>query len=141
MPTPSYDLPAGECVRLAQSKEVGRVVYTEAGQPTVRLVSFVIVDDDVVICEQPRRWTDGVQGSVVAFEVDHLNSATNTGWCVVIVGRARRADTAGRAAEREGEHRADPSCEPPCAIAMTHVSGQRLRLTPPKGDTGRDEFR
>ncbi|NKQ54973.1 pyridoxamine 5'-phosphate oxidase family protein [Amycolatopsis sp. K13G38] len=116
MPTKAYDLPEQECVRLVRSKHVGRLVYAERGLPVVRLAEFVIVDENVVIHGQVGPWLDRLDGAVVAFEVDHVNTATHTGWCVVIVGRARRAETA------------DDSYERHCSIDMGQISGHRVRF-------------
>jgi nitroimidazol reductase NimA-like FMN-containing flavoprotein (pyridoxamine 5'-phosphate oxidase superfamily) len=78
-----------ECLALAGSVPIGRIVFTERALPAVQPVNFVLDDGCVVI-----RTTEGTKlaaatrHAIVAFEVDQIDSDTRSGWSVTLVGRA-----------------------------------------------------
>jgi nitroimidazol reductase NimA-like FMN-containing flavoprotein (pyridoxamine 5'-phosphate oxidase superfamily) len=78
-----------ECLALAGSVPIGRIVFTERALPAVQPVNFILDDGCVII-----RTTDGTKlaaaasHAIVAFEVDEIDSDTRSGWSVTFVGRA-----------------------------------------------------
>jgi nitroimidazol reductase NimA-like FMN-containing flavoprotein (pyridoxamine 5'-phosphate oxidase superfamily) len=78
-----------ECLALAGSVPIGRIVFTERALPAVQPVNFVLDGGCVVI-----RTTEGTKlaaatrQAIVAFEVDEIDSDTRSGWSVTLVGRA-----------------------------------------------------
>jgi len=81
------ELSAQECRDLLATQEVGRVGLCSAQGPMVLPVSYVLDGDSVVFRTAPY----GVLGryawhGLVAFEVDHADPATRTGWSVVVRG-------------------------------------------------------
>jgi nitroimidazol reductase NimA-like FMN-containing flavoprotein (pyridoxamine 5'-phosphate oxidase superfamily) len=78
-----------ECLRLAGSQPVGRIAFAESGDIHVFPVNHRVLDGVVAF-----RTADGTklgsaaEGSVVAFEVDRYDADTQTGWSVLIKGRA-----------------------------------------------------
>jgi len=82
-------LPRAECLSLLRGSLVGRVVVTDRALPAAFPVNFALLGDDVVF-----RTTAGSKleaastGAVVAFEVDDLDPVRQTGWSVLIQGRA-----------------------------------------------------
>ncbi|MFF7356075.1 MULTISPECIES: pyridoxamine 5'-phosphate oxidase family protein [Streptomyces] len=88
------DLDPVEALRLLGSVPLGRIVFTRQALPTVRPVSHVMDDGDIVIrthegaalTAHPR---EGGQGVVVAYEADALDPDTHLGWTVVVTGYAR----------------------------------------------------
>ncbi|MFI0898355.1 pyridoxamine 5'-phosphate oxidase family protein [Streptomyces sp. NPDC020983] len=79
-----------ECLRLLGTVPVGRVVYTRQALPAVLPVSFSL-DDDASVVLRTAPGSDLVQavdGVVVAFEGDEFTAATQSGWSVVVLGRA-----------------------------------------------------
>jgi uncharacterized protein len=78
-----------ESLRLLASARVGRLIFTVNALPTVRLMNYALVDGLIVL----RTATDTTvarraSNTVVAFEVDDLDTATSTGWSVIVTGRA-----------------------------------------------------
>ncbi|MBS2964617.1 pyridoxamine 5'-phosphate oxidase family protein [Actinocrinis puniceicyclus] len=76
-------------MRLLETQEVGRLVYTRAGLPAVAPVNYTLRDNEVWV------WTGSLwsiaqasRGAVVAFEVDHMDLATQWAWSVCVLGRA-----------------------------------------------------
>lgn len=83
-----------ECLALLASVHVGRVVYTDRALPAIEPVNFVLDDGTVVFqastastLAAATRWK-----AVVAFEADHFDEATRTGWSVTAVGRWHRVE-------------------------------------------------
>jgi nitroimidazol reductase NimA-like FMN-containing flavoprotein (pyridoxamine 5'-phosphate oxidase superfamily) len=80
-------LSRGECLELLRGEEVGRVVFTERALPAIMPVSYAILDDEVILATSSgSRLAEAARGGVLAFEVDHLDPATRTGWSVVVTG-------------------------------------------------------
>lgn len=76
-----------ECLDLLRGEEVGRVVFTERALPAIMPVSYAVLDGDVIMATSiGSRLARAARGSVLAFEVDHLDPATRTGWSVVVTG-------------------------------------------------------
>lgn len=67
-------LGSDECLRLLGSVPVGRVVFTEKALPAVHPVNFLVHAGAVIIRSgNGRSLTAGVDGAVVAFEVDDID--------------------------------------------------------------------
>jgi uncharacterized protein len=80
-----------ESIRLLATAQVGRLIFTINAPPAVRLMNFALADGLIVL-----RTAAGtavarkVNDAVLAFEVDDLDTATSSGWSVVVTGRATR---------------------------------------------------
>jgi len=78
-----------ECLELLRTEQVGRVVFTEKALPAIVPVTFVVLDDGIVLATRPgSRLARCARGGVLAFEVDRLDPATRTGWSVVVTAVA-----------------------------------------------------
>jgi hypothetical protein len=78
-----------ECVERIVSHSVGRVGTSIGALPAVLPVNYVTYDGDVYFRTAPgTKLTNAVIGAVVAFEVDQIDPATESGWSVILVGRA-----------------------------------------------------
>ncbi|MXM68020.1 pyridoxamine 5'-phosphate oxidase family protein [Streptomyces sp. HUCO-GS316] len=80
-----------ECLRLLAKVPVGRVVYTRQALPAVLPVNFSL-DMDASVLLRTSAGSDlvrAVDGVVVAFEADEFHAATESGWSVVVTGRAQ----------------------------------------------------
>lgn len=74
-----------ECLALLQAQQIGRVVFTEGALPAVMPVSYAVLDDAVFVATRTgSRLAVAARGGVLAFEVDHLDPATRSGWSVVV---------------------------------------------------------
>ncbi|MFE1895142.1 pyridoxamine 5'-phosphate oxidase family protein [Streptomyces yangpuensis] len=79
-----------ECLRLLAKVPVGRVVYTRQALPAVLPVNFSL-DQDASVLLYTSAGSDlvrAIDGVVVAFEADEFTAATQSGWSVVVTGRA-----------------------------------------------------
>jgi len=82
-----------ECLRLASSEPVGRIAVAEGGDIHVFPVNHQVLDGVVAFrTAEGTKLGAAVEGSVVAFEVDRYDAASNTGWSVLIKGRAELLD-------------------------------------------------
>jgi len=79
-----------ECMALMASASVGRIVYTWQALPAVALVSFALLDGDIVIrANAGGELATATRQAVVAFEADSVDSAGHLGWSVTVVGHSR----------------------------------------------------
>jgi hypothetical protein len=84
------------CLQLMASVSVGRIIYTRRALPAVELVNFSLDHGDIVIrTDSGGKLAAATQHSVVAFEVDCLDAAQETGWSVTAIGRAREVTDPG----------------------------------------------
>jgi hypothetical protein len=80
-----------ECLRLMGSVSVGRIIYTRQALPAVELVSFALVDGDIIIqADYTGKLAAATRGAVVAFEADSVDLTRRTGWSVTAVGRSQQ---------------------------------------------------
>jgi hypothetical protein len=79
-----------ECLLLAASVSVGRVIYTRRALPAVDLVNFAFDHGDIIIrTERGSKLAAATQHSVVAFETDRLDADQRAGWSVTAIGQSR----------------------------------------------------
>lgn len=87
------ELDREESLRLLASAPVGRLVFTVGGLPAVQPVNFVLEGDRLLFRTREGSKLVAVRaGTVVAFEVDQIDSSTGSGWSVTVVGEARILD-------------------------------------------------
>jgi nitroimidazol reductase NimA-like FMN-containing flavoprotein (pyridoxamine 5'-phosphate oxidase superfamily) len=78
-----------ECLALLRADRVGRVVFSERALPAVLPVTYAVLGEDIVLATTSgSRLAQAALGGVLAFEVDHLDPDTRTGWSVVVTGLA-----------------------------------------------------
>jgi nitroimidazol reductase NimA-like FMN-containing flavoprotein (pyridoxamine 5'-phosphate oxidase superfamily) len=100
------ELTKAESLRLIEQAEVGRIGFTGRYGPTVMPVNFKVVNGTVVfrteedgaLAEDLRT---GIPGAdyLVAFEVDETDTATKTGWSVMVRGGVHHVDDEATRAE------------------------------------------
>jgi len=85
-------LPVPECLRLlavaAKEDHVGRLAVTDTEAPLVVPLNFTVHDGGVLIRIGPGRLSELTPGSLVAFEVDRVESDHGIAWSVLIRGLA-----------------------------------------------------
>ncbi len=83
------ELAFDECVQLLQAGDVGRVALMTPGGPQIVPVNYAVAEESVVVATSPYSalGTYGVH-HLVAFEIDHVDHDTRTGWSVTVRGRA-----------------------------------------------------
>jgi uncharacterized protein len=79
-----------ECLRLLAAVPVGRVVYTRHALPAVLPVNFTLDQDAAILVRTAANsdLTRAIHGVVVAFEADDFDTATRSGWSVIVTGHA-----------------------------------------------------
>ena len=91
-PQGSRQLDHAEAMRLLASVSYGRVVFTQNALPAIRPVNHLIDDDRVIIRTRLTAKISAVvqsnDAAVVAYEADSFDPESQTGWSVVITGRA-----------------------------------------------------
>jgi nitroimidazol reductase NimA-like FMN-containing flavoprotein (pyridoxamine 5'-phosphate oxidase superfamily) len=79
-----------ECMLRLGHSGVGRVAVTVNALPAIFPVNYALLDGDIVFRTGPGTKLDAaLAGAVVAFEIDHTDSMSHTGWSVLVVGEAR----------------------------------------------------
>lgn len=94
-------LPRAECLRLMRSVPVGRIFYTQWAMPAVAVVNFTLdADESIVIrTDSSGKLWSAIRRTVVAFEADKVDEATQCGWSVTAVGRAEEVTGAAEIAQ------------------------------------------
>jgi nitroimidazol reductase NimA-like FMN-containing flavoprotein (pyridoxamine 5'-phosphate oxidase superfamily) len=83
----------GECLRLLGGEELGRIGVSDHGSPLVLPVNYVLDGDAVVFRTGPGTKLQAAIRGPVAFEVDHIDRASRSGWSVVVRGFAEEVTT------------------------------------------------
>lgn len=96
-----HDLDRDECLELLESLKVGRIVFVDDSGPDALPVNYVMDGADVLVATTPygaiaRGATDGR----VAFEVDEIFGYSESGWSVVVRGRATHESPSDLPAEQ-----------------------------------------
>jgi uncharacterized protein len=86
-------LPFAECLRLLATVPVGRVGFFADGEIVVLPVNHVVDGHEVVFRTAHGSKLSAVEGQhLAAFEADHYNEQTRSGWSVLVRGRAEMVD-------------------------------------------------
>lgn len=120
------EVPEDECRRLLHAREVGRLAFCDDSGPDVLPVNYVMDGDDVLIATSPYgAIARSGGGARVAFEVDELDDYTESGWSVVVRGRASRESPFETTEERPHPW-ADGNRSYVMRIHTDAISGRRL---------------
>jgi uncharacterized protein len=82
-------LPFDECLRLLAAVPVGRVGLVADGEIVVLPVNHAVDGRDLVfLTARGSKLSGAEQQNIAAFEADHFDERTRTGWSVLVTGRA-----------------------------------------------------
>jgi len=82
-------LSRAECLALLRASLVGRVVVTDRALPAAFPVNFALLGEGVVFRTTAGSKLEAASArAVVAFEVDDMDPVRQTGWSVLVQGRA-----------------------------------------------------
>lgn len=118
------------CLELLATQPVGRLVFTHRALPEVLPVNYQLDGEQILI-----RLAIGstaakvIRGSVVAFEVDHIDIGSRIGWSVTVVGHAHEVNDAPALARVEALGLESWTGDPRdhfVAIVTEKVTGRRL---------------
>jgi nitroimidazol reductase NimA-like FMN-containing flavoprotein (pyridoxamine 5'-phosphate oxidase superfamily) len=119
-----------DCRNLLAAAHVGRVVVSMDAMPAAFPVNYVLVGREVYFrTSTGTKLSAAVNGTVVAFQVDRIDSLGSEGWSVLVIGRARLVtDPAEQALlDRVGlTSWAAPADAGYVAIGTDRVTGRRL---------------
>jgi len=78
-----------QCRDLLRRATVGRVAVTVAALPAIFPVNYTVLDDQIVFrTGEGTKLRAALERAVVAFQIDHIDESTGTGWSVMAVGLA-----------------------------------------------------
>ncbi|HEX6311778.1 MAG TPA: pyridoxamine 5'-phosphate oxidase family protein [Acidimicrobiia bacterium] len=124
-----------ECLELLGQASIGRVGVSIGALPAVLPVNYAMVDHAIVFRTAPgTRLSAALRGAVVAFEADAVDSDAETGWSVLVVGRAEEVTEpalVGKARALGLEAWAPGSRDHFVSIAIERVSGRRIEAKIP----------
>ena len=121
-------LPFDECLQLLASVPVGRVGFIADGELVILPVNHVVDGNDVAFRTAYGSKLSTAEGQNLAtFEADHYDEQTQSGWSVVVTGRAEivEAEADVRRLARRGLH--------PWVTAVQHPFWIRIRPTSVSG--------
>ena len=82
-------LDGADCWRRLASQPVGRVAFVDDGLPRVLPINYA-VDDNTLLLRTSSLFANIVTPVPVAFETDHYEPDSRTGWSVVVRGSLER---------------------------------------------------
>ncbi|MEV4624223.1 pyridoxamine 5'-phosphate oxidase family protein [Asanoa sp. NPDC049573] len=83
------ELSRADCLQLLAACTYGRVVFTERALPAAHPVSYLLDAEEVVFrTAGGGKLAAATLRNIVAFQVDHIDAETETGWSVLGVGQA-----------------------------------------------------
>jgi nitroimidazol reductase NimA-like FMN-containing flavoprotein (pyridoxamine 5'-phosphate oxidase superfamily) len=118
-----------QCRELLATEVVGRIGVSVGALPAIFPVNYGMVGDDIVFrTGEGTKLRRAVEGGVVGFEVDHVDTAARAGWSVLVVGLARRvsADEEGAIGELDLSPWAGPGRTNLVRIHPELISGRRI---------------
>lgn len=123
------------CHALLESQELGRLAFIgEDGFPIVFPVNYVIDGDAILVHTLRGEIAEYAPFTKVAFEVDHVDAATKTGWSVLVQGVAHDLTGALPGSRQTMLPRAPAPWAPgirnvSLSIRIAHISGRQLVRT------------
>jgi uncharacterized protein len=83
-------LPFDRCLQLLTTVPVGRISFFSEGEIVVLPVNHIMDGQDPVFCTARGSKLSAAEGEdLVAFEADHYDERTRSGWSVLVNGRAQ----------------------------------------------------
>ena len=123
------ELRKDDCLELLASRNVGRLSFVDVSGPMIMPVNYRLVGDQILIAATPfgeiaRHAVD----NAVAFEIDDTDDYSETGWSVVVRGRAVRQAYDSLPEDREDWPRpwVEGSRSLILGISLDLITGRRL---------------
>jgi hypothetical protein len=86
------ELTRDECFALLAEESVGRLVYVDEVGPAAVPVNYALAGYDIVFRSEAGSKIRALPDHDIAFEVDHIDHATHSGWSVLIRGTSEEVD-------------------------------------------------
>jgi hypothetical protein len=88
-----HELDRDDCLDLLQSTRLGRIVFTDQLGPSVLPVNYVLDGTDILVATTAYGViAKSAPGTRVAFEIDDVDPSNESGWSVIVRGRADSAE-------------------------------------------------
>ncbi len=130
----SHTLSRAECEELLASAKIGRVILTEQALPTALPVAYALDSGDIVFrSNDTSKVALALDGTVIAFQVDHIDEHRGAGWSVVATGLATPMtdpDDQQRAAELGIQAWVDSGGPRFVRLSPTIITGLRITYQP-----------
>ena len=125
-------------LQLLGSVSIGRLVFTHDALPAIRPVNHLLEGESIIIratAGAAITAAAGQDGTVVAFEADSIDSASQLGWSVIVVGTARLLTDEQAAARYRARLRPwiSGAADDVITISADMISGYRLVAAQPAG--------
>jgi uncharacterized protein len=129
------ELSRQECLELLTAVPFGRVIFTDRAMPAAQPVNYLLDGEEIIFrTANGSKLAAAVRHAVVGFQVDEIDTRTQTGWSVLGVGEANEVVHPDRLAELT-DLLADPWVDDHDAhtisISLQIVSGRRLERVAP----------
>lgn len=83
------EIPRHECLELLESQQVGRISFDDGDGPVVIPVNYAVFDETVLIATSAfGTIATSATDHRVAFEIDQIDDFNESGWSVLVRGRA-----------------------------------------------------
>jgi uncharacterized protein len=86
------ELSLDECFGLLGQENVGRLVYVDDLGPAAVPVNYALAGHGIVFRSEDGSKIGGLREHDVAFEVDHIDEASRSGWSVLIRGTSEEVE-------------------------------------------------
>lgn len=87
---PLRPLTDAQCWEAVVNTTIGRLAVINGNRPDIFPVNYLVDDGNIVVrTAEGTKLAAAIATGLVAFEIDHTDAATSTGWSVVIHGEAR----------------------------------------------------
>ena len=86
------DLSWDECFTLLGQETVGRLVYEDDLGLAAVPINYAVAGHDIVFRSEEGSKVRGLREHGVAFEVDHIDEATRSGWSVLVRGTSEEVE-------------------------------------------------
>ena len=86
------DLSRDECFALLGKATVGRLVYSDELGPAAVPVNYAVAGQNIVFRSADGSKMHGSRNGGVAFEVDHIDYASRSGWSVLVRGTSEEVE-------------------------------------------------
>jgi hypothetical protein len=94
------ELDRAECLRLLESVDIGRVIYTERAMPAAAPVRYILNGAEIFFRTDNMVMAEAAgKGAVFAIQVDQIDPQTHWGWHALGLGRACQVIQPGKLAE------------------------------------------
>ena len=124
-------LSESECWDLVGTQEVGRIGFVAEGSPQIFPVNFMVHERRILFRTTPYgAVAQAVTDTPIAFEVDAIDAANQTGWSVLLTGTGQHETDPKVLHDLWGPDRATPWADGSrvlwISLTPTAVSGRRI---------------